>query len=248
MPRIDVARIAATFAVAGLVAAGGCTDSSSGRPEERRITIDDLSDLEVDIEGATGLDLGPIAPPSSLTFCEAVGSAPMRWLNDALAPLQFTVDALVAVDDAPEDLEADVAALVEFGRARLEWNFGGRDERPEFLDVAAAAHAVTTRAVADCDLPPVLGRDDVYLANPFFGEIEPDVLAERCADDRERVAEAVDRFVEAFDRAPGHVAEIETGLLTVGDWYLGSDLHVVTADGERAAVAPVAVGPCAPAS
>ncbi len=233
------------------VAAEQAPEETTVVTDERRVTFEQLSDptTDLDLTEYTGVDLETASPPASVAFCDAVAGAPSRWLNDALIPLQFWVDSYRGVGDPPPMAAEAVEALLAFGGQRIDWNLG-RAERPLF-DVKLAAHAKTVAdvAVVMCpDLPPVLGRSDEFLADPWGGAVDGGEVASRCAADRAEIEAAIVRYAELFATMPLHLEQIETGLLVHDEYFFGSDLHGVSLDESDRSV-PVAVigGPCADA-
>ena len=90
-----------------------------------RVSLDEIADVAETLpENAGGIDLGELGPEDGLTFCEAFASVPARWVDDAVVPVQFWVDAFTAArDDVPADAAEAVDRLLAFGQWKLDWNF-----------------------------------------------------------------------------------------------------------------------------
>ncbi len=182
----------------------------------------------------------PAPGGATATWCDAVAAAPMRWLDDAIVPLQLWVDSFSTVGDAPGELSDELDRLVAFGAARLRWHLTGDGERPmPTPEVAADRLTIVEAALTTCPgLPLAFGPD--ASRSPAWSSTSPEDLARRCADDLARLEAAIDEHRATTRSEPRHQAEMEE--VVVG--FFASDVHgIVVADGV-AVVTPVPDGAC----
>lgn len=217
-----------------LVACSGNGEST----ETSLITFEDFADPTVDIEGATGLDLGEFAPDPAGT-CDAFDAAPSRWLQDALVPIQLWVGNFEGIEP-PAGLEEPIAMLVDYGRERLKWNFSG-GERPLWEDRhETAERALAEWAVANCELSPVIGLWSPGLP-AGWADMSAEEISDRCADDEQRVRNAQEEFLQLTGGYAPHAIILETHL----EFFWASDYHYVTDAGpDGYELAPVPEGAC----
>lgn len=229
-----------------LVACSGGGGDDGGE----RVAIDDFFDLEQDLpDDVSGLDLGEDGPATDASFCTAWGSAPARWFDDAVVPLQYAVDAWrPGRDDVPAEVLGDYDLLLAFGDAKIEWNFKQRDERPIWSSTeAAAALAVADAAVDNCDDLPLVAT---------FAAPEQTRAVGTCDEDAADVRIGVTWYLAERGEPPRHQQQIErlsdlryhegyeaTGELDLDDYYFASDVHGVAPDGSGDVI-PVPGGPC----
>lgn len=188
------------------------TSTTAPRPDDTvRVSPSVLADIDASIpDNAGAIDLGPVAPADDTSFCQAFAAAPVRWLNDALIPIQYWVDNFTAARPVVPEVAAEpVDRLLAHGDDMLAWQFGRLDERPTWTS-SLADDAVTLAdiAVAECpDLPLVVGSSEEAAASLHFGERTPD---EVCAGEASSVAKGIQWYVDELGVAPEHQQQIET--------------------------------------
>lgn len=219
-----------------------------------RVSPSVLADIDASLpENVGALDLGEVAPADDTSFCQAFASAPARWLDDAVVPIQYWVDNFAAArPTAPSAAAEPLDRLLAHGDDMLAWNFGRLDERPVWGGSQAAdVVAVADIAVAECPgLPLVVGPPGQSAAPSYWAESTPDQVARSCEEDAAEVAEGTQWYVDEFGVLPEHQQQIETAasqaiyaaLEKTGefpddvDFYFASRYHGVGPDGEPAAV------------
>ena len=225
----------ALLATALLLAA--CSHGGS----DDRATADQLAN-ETPVESLAGVDLGALAPDTS-TFCQAVASAPVRWITDAVIPLQYWIDSYAAVSEVPAETEGALDRLRAFADERMAWHLGSRNERPLWGDAQVDdSLLLADAAITSCpDLPLVIGLPGTSATPLAWADLDAPAVAERCARDLLRVEAAVAEFVDIFGRQPRHQIEMEPALAT----FYASDWHGVTVGtGGQAEVLAVPGGAC----
>lgn len=173
-----------------------------------------LADVDASIpENVGAIGLGEVAPAEEISFCDAFATAPARWVDDAVVPVQYWVDTFtVARSSAPTDAIGPVDRLIEFGERKLAWNFGQLDERPVWdSTLAADARVIADAAVAECsDLPLIAARQGRSDAPSYFANDTPDQIAATCRSAADDVANGIDWYLAEFATPPGHQQQIET--------------------------------------
>lgn len=221
------------------VALVACTSGEDGG----LVTMEDLLDFEEPLPAdAVGVDLEESAPSDEVAFCDAAGSAPSRWITDAVFPTQFWHDSFAGVEDAPADIAPSIDRLVEFAERRVRWHLTGEGPRPDLdEDLAADIIALADAAVGSCpDLPPVVGLPSVSDAPLGWTDLTEDEVAAQCGDIAGRLASSIDEYVHTVGRQPRHQIEIEAVLP-----YTTSDFHGVSRDeAGLAIIIPVSGGAC----
>ncbi len=232
----------------------GCADGASLASEDTvRVPATDLMDLDVPLpENVGGVDLGDVAPAEDLSFCEAFALAPVRWVDDAVVPVQYWVDTFTgAREAAPEGAAGPIDRLLEFGQHKLDWNFKRVEDRPIWTGAEAGdARAIANIAAQECpDLQLVVGPPGRSDAPGWWSEETPEQIAASCQSAMEYVTEGIDWYLAQFGTLPLHQQQIETasnevlhraidktGELPDGPYYFASDFYGVGPDGEAMAV------------
>jgi hypothetical protein len=85
--------------------------------------------------------------------------APVRWITDAVFPLQVWIDTFDGVADIPAPAEPAMALLNDFASTRISWQLGAVDDRPIWGDdQIAASMSLADAAISTCpELPLVQG-------------------------------------------------------------------------------------------
>lgn len=226
-------RIAMLLYATTAVVLAACTGPSE--PSDR-LTLDQLGDVEKTMPpGTLSIDVGPLAPSDSTSFCDAVALAPVRWITDAVFPLQIWIDAFAGVGDTPAPAESALSLLIDFANTRMAWQLGAIDDRPIWGDdQIAASMSVADAAITTCpDLPLVQGLPGTSDTPVAWQDVDPTEIAFRCAGMHRRVEDGVDEFVAQSGRQPRHQMEMEISL----PLFFASDFHGIALDNTGAAVA-----------
>ena len=234
-----------------------CAACSDGLPfgsqDTVRVPATDLVDPNVPLpENVGGIDLGVDAPPSDLAFCEAFALAPVRWVDDAIIPVQYWVDTFSSARATAPDAAIDpIDRLLEFGQHKLDWNFKRVDDRPIWTGAQASdGRAIADVAATECsDLPLVVGPAGRSDPPSFWADETPKQVAARCQSEMDDVAEGIAWYVTEFGIEPLHQQQIEnasdevlyraideTGEFPDGFFYVASDFVGVGPDGVAQAV------------
>ena len=234
-------RLSWLLGVALMMTASAC---SSDEAEPVLVNLDGIADVQSSLpDELVGVDLGALGPEGPLGFCDAVGGAPVRWIDDALIPVQLWIDTFTEVIVVPAAASDPIARLLEFAERRQRWSLTGDGERPVWGDgQTAAALALADAAIATCeDLPLVLGLPGTSDRPVGWSDFDAAEVADRCARDRDRVVAAVGEYVAEFGRQPRHQMEMEPVL----PLFYASDFHGVTLDDDGASIVlPVPQGAC----
>ena len=232
----------------------GCADLASPASEDTvRVPATDLLDLDVALpENVGGVDLGEVAPADDTSFCEAFALAPVRWVDDAVVPVQYWVDTFThARSTAPEAAIGPIDRLLEFGQRKLDWNFKRVEDRPIWTGAEAGdARAIADVAAQECpDLQLVVGPPGRSDAPSWWSEETPEQIAASCQLAKDEVTAGIDWYLAQFGTLPLHQQQIETasdevlyraidetGELPDGPYYFASDFYGVGPDGEALAV------------
>jgi len=139
----------------------GDTNDDADANNDSSATIQEIADPESEIvlEEVFNVDLGALSPNAD-NYCDAFAAAELLWIEDALVPLQFVIDAWSQIEDVPEEVADDVVAMRTIADQRLEWHLGriDRDDRPNIdLALAEGLERIADHAVANCDLPLIIG-------------------------------------------------------------------------------------------
>lgn len=231
-------RVVRILLLCGAVVLAGCGTSGSGATSTSLITLDDLADPTVDIREATGIDLGNDEPDPA-GICEAFDAAPSRWLRDALIPIQLWVGNFEDVA-VPAELTEPVVELLEYGRARLRWNFTGGERPPWEERHEASERALAEWATENCTLSPVIGPWVPGIPSGW-AELSPEEVRDRCADEEQRVREGQEEYRALTGMYARHVIALETHLEI---FWASDDYYVTSAGPDSYALAPIPEGAC----
>lgn len=236
---IPVTRVSLLL-VAFLLVSGCGTSAGTPQPTTSTslITFEDLADPTVDIEGATGIDLGEHRPDPA-GFCDAFDAAPSRWLQDALVPIQLWVGNFEGVD-APDGLAESVTVLLDYGRDRLRWNFTGGERPPWESQHETAERTVAEWATENCELSPVIGPWAPGIPSGW-ADLSPEEIEDRCAEEEQRVRDGQEEYRELTGRYAGHVIALETHLEI---FWASDDFYVTAATADSYELAPIPEGAC----
>jgi hypothetical protein len=232
--------------LAPILAAAACAlllSACSPGPNDLLVPFEELTDSSEPLaDGLGGVDLGGLAPDSA-TFCEAAGTAPVRWITDAAIPLQYWIDSFATAQGIPAEAEGAVARLRDFAAEPMAWQLGNRDKRPLWEEPQTQdAMLLADAAISNCpDLPLAVGLPGASATPLAWRDLDEIAIAERCADNKARVENAVIEFTEKFRIQPRHQIEMEPVLST----FYASDWHGVTVGDNRVAtVVPIPSGAC----
>ena len=211
--------------IAAVVATGCAVDVPEviGLEPNRPATLEEIADPANDLEldDVSRLDLGDSAPNTD-TFCDAFGATKLLWIEGALVPLQFLIDAWQRVDDAPDAVADDVDAMRELADRRLEWQFGRIDanDRPDIdLAMAEGLERIADHAAENCELPLVAGPDARGDVVPEWTDDERSLFCEQSKAD---ITEGITLYQELRGREALHGQQIE--LATRVEFLRASDL------------------------
>ena len=210
-----------------------------------RVTMAELWTGAYDPEQVTGFDVESMGVelPQAASFCEAVGSVPLRWTADALVPMQVVIDTYGALTDVPDPARPSVEHLVGFTERRLRWSLTGEGERPVWdAETVAAAEVLNDVAIATCpDLPMVIGFPGQSDRPSGWAEMSDSEVADHCASMAQRFEEGVAQFEADYGRPPRHQMEMDLPIA----YYGTDDWHGIVTDAEgRPQVVPVPGGGC----
>ncbi len=229
----------------GIALVGGCTGGGDGEPQEQgqRVDLEDLLAFETPLpDDVVGVDMGDLAL-GPMTFCEAMGTLPTRWVTGALFPMQGWRDAFAQVSDAPPRAQPAIDRLVSFVERRLRWSLTADGDRP-VLDDELNADIVTLAeaAIEACPgLPLVAGLPGVSNKPSGWNDMTEDEVVEHCAGIARGVEEGIQEFVELVGRQPRHQIEMEARLM----YFVASDWHGIAVDSDgQAVVVPIPDGGC----
>jgi len=247
--RAEVALVVATALLAV-----GCSDGGSASESTVRVPVSVLRDPTDTLpEDAGGVDLGALGPASGLTFCEAFAAVRTDWVNGAIVPLQWWIDAYAEVEDEPDDAAASLAALREFADLKLAWNLKRVDSRPVYdEDMAREAVVLADAAAAACpDLPLVVGPNPSADPPDWWADESDAAVATMCRDDAAGLAVAIDAYVERNGRQPLHQEQVYADAFVAwaygdAELFVGSEYFGIRLDDDGSAdVVPVPGGACA---
>lgn len=226
-----------------------------GSADTVRVPLTVLADPEASIpDNVGGIDLGKSAPSDDTSFCDAFASAPARWLDDAVVPVQFWVDTFtIARSSAPTQTHDPIDRLLDYGERKIAWNFGHLDERPEWNSMLSAdARTIADVAVVECtDLPLVAAPPERSAAPSSWADNTTEQIAASCQSEHESVAEGIAWYETEFGTPPLHQQQIEIATneafyLAIEEsgeypddvfYYFASDYFGVGPDSEPMAVA-----------
>ena len=210
-----------------------------------RVTLAELWTGAYDPGEVTGLDVDSMGVelPVPESFCEAVGTVPLRWTVDALVPMQVWVDSFTAVADTPDAARPSVEHLLDFTERRLRWSLTGEAERPVWeAETVAAAEVVIDIAIAVCpDLPLTIGFLGHADRPSGWASMSDAEVAEHCASMARRFEDGIAQFEAEHGRPPRHQMEMDLPI----HYYGASDFHGISIDAEgKPQVVPVPGGAC----
>lgn len=224
------------------LAAGGCALLDA---DPTRVTLGELFTGAYDPEAVTGFDVEAMGLEleETTSFCDAVGTAPVRWTTDAIAPMQVWVDTFAAVDDVPAAAGPSVDHLIDFTQRRLRWSLTGEGERPIWEgETIVAAETLLDVAITSCpDLPLVAGYPGQSDRPPGWSRMSDAEVADHCASMAERFERGIAEFEADYGRPPRHQLEMDLPIA----YYGTSDFYGLGTDSEgRPTVVPVLGGAC----
>lgn len=239
--------------VATTACGAASSDGTSTRADDQRVPVEVYLDLTSTVpDDVAGLDLGSAVPRPDSDFCSTWSQVPTRWLDDAVVPLQHAVDSFGAARaGVPDEVLDDWDRLLEFGVAKLEWNFKRREERPVWSAAEAEmALRIADTAVATCpDLPIAMGPPERWAQPPGWDDLSSEEIRANCDAALGAVAAGIEWYEDELGATPSHQEQIELAANVViyrsidetGDWpsgvmYVASDFVGIGADGVPAAV------------
>ena len=210
-----------------------------------RVTLGELFSGAYDPEEVTGFDVEAMGLEldEATTFCEAAGSAPLRWTVDAIVPMQVWVDTYAAITEVPEAARPSVEHLSEFTERRLRWSLTGEGERPVWdAETVAAAENLLDVAITTCpDLPLVIGFPGQSERPSSWADMSEAEVAEHCASMARRFEEGIAEFEAEHGRPPRHQMEMDLPIA----YYGTNDFHGIATDADgRPRILPVPGGGC----
>lgn len=237
-----------TFPIAVLLAlAVACTvnpadvaNSTSDQSASIEVITDPTADVE--LEDSSGAERGPLGSETN-SFCAAFAAVDLLWIEDAIVSLQIVIDAWHTVDEVPEIVADDVAAMRSLADRRMDWHVGriAADQRPVIdLAMAEGLERIADHAAMSCDLPLVTG---LVAEDPDWTASEKQAKCEQSEAD---LGTGIAWYERARGREPLHAQQIELAawveLLRNPDepeFWFAPDHHGIGRDG-----AVTAIGPC----
>lgn len=211
--------------LAGLTLVGTLASACSDDDDDR-VALDDLIDPEFEIpDGATGIEIDDEemkAVTEARSFCSVAGELPLRWFDDAIIPVQISVDAYSRAQDVPAEAAEPIERLVQHGEALLRWNLGGGGDRPEFGDdLQADVVIVSDAALAHCpDLPLVIGPPGSSAAPAGWADMSEGELAAHCDDMRGNLESDLAEYEEIVGEPATHSIQLDAVLpYSASDWF-----------------------------